>query len=101
VDVTVVDRANPYLFQPLLFQVATGVHSEGDIAPPIREVLRHQRNARVLLGEVVHIDVGARVAVLETLGERTRVPYDNLIVAARAAQSYFGHDDFAVDALGM
>jgi NADH dehydrogenase len=55
----------------------------------------------VLLGEVVHIDVGAREVVLETIGERTRVPYDSLIVAAGAAQSYFGHDDFAVDAPGM
>jgi len=101
VEVTVVDRTNHHLFQPLLYQVATGVLSEGDIAPPIREVLRNQPNARVLLGEVVHIDLGAREVVLETIGERTRIPYDSLIVAAGAAQSYFGHDEFAVYAPGM
>src|SRR4051812_14238902 len=92
VDVTVVDRTNHHLFQPLLYQVATGVLSEGDIAPPIRDVLRHQRNVRVLLGEVVDIDLGTREVVLDTLGERSRLAYDSLIVAAGAAQSYFGHD---------
>ena len=89
VEVTVVDRTNHHLFQPLLYQVATGVLSEGDVAPPIRQVLRNQRNARVLLGEVVDIDLGAREVVLDTVGERTRLPYDSLIVAAGAAQSYF------------
>jgi NADH dehydrogenase len=101
VEVTVVDRTNHHLFQPLLYQVATGVLSEGDIAPPIREVLRNQRNARVLLGEVVDIDLEAREVVLETIGQRTRIPYDSVIVAAGAGQSYFGHDEFAVDAPGM
>jgi NADH dehydrogenase len=101
VEVTVVDRTNHHLFQPLLYQVATGVLSEGDIAPPIREVLRNQRNARVLLGEVVDIDLGAREVVLQTIGERTCIPYDSVIMAAGAAQSYFGHDEFAVDAPGM
>jgi NADH dehydrogenase len=92
VDVTVVDRTNHHLFQPLLYQVATGVLSEGDIAPPTREVLRKFRNTRVLLGDVVHIDVGSREVVLDTVGRRTRVPFDSLIVAAGAGQSYFGHD---------
>ena len=101
VDVTVVDRTNHHLFQPLLYQVATGVLSEGEIAPPIRNALRRQRNARVLLGEVVHIDLAARGLILETIGKRTRVTYDTLIVAAGAAQSYFGHDEFAVHAPGM
>ena len=101
VDVTVLDRRNHHLFQPLLYQVATGVLSEGDVAPPIRDVLRKQRNARVLLGEVVDIDPGGRHVVLETIGERRPVPYDSLIVAAGAAQSYFGHDEFAVHAPGM
>jgi NADH dehydrogenase len=101
VEVTVIDRTNHHLFQPLLYQVATGVLSEGDIAPPIREVLRNQRNARVLLGEVVQIDLGAREVVLDTIGQRRRVGYDSVIVAAGAAQSYFGHDEFAVDAPGM
>jgi NADH dehydrogenase len=101
VEVTVVDRANHHLFQPLLYQVATGVLSEGDIAPPIRDVLRKQRNARVVLGDVVDIDLAGREVTLDTVGERTCVGYDTLIVAAGAAQSYFGHDEFAVDAPGM
>src|SRR4051812_19769092 len=101
VDVTVVDRTNHHLFQPLLYQVATGVLSEGDVAPPIRDVLRRQRNARALLGEVVDIDLATRELVVDTIGNRSRVPYDSLIVAAGAAQSYFGHNEFAVHAPGM
>jgi len=101
VDVTVVDRTNHHLFQPLLYQVATGVLSEGDIAPPTRDVLRKFENTRVLLGDVVHIDVGSREVVLDTIGRRSRVPYDSLIVAAGAGQSYFGHDEFAAFAPGM
>ncbi len=101
VDVTVIDRTNHHLFQPLLYQVATGVLSEGDIAPPTRDILRHQKNTRVLLGEVVHIDLSASQVVLDTVGERSRLPYDSLIVAAGAAQSYFGHDEFATHAPGM
>ena len=101
VDVTVVDRTNHHLFQPLLYQVATGVLSEGDVAPPVRDVLRKQSNARVLLGEVVHIDLAARVVLLDTIGERSQIPYDSLILAAGAAQSYFGHDEFVVHAPGM
>jgi len=62
VEVVVVDRTNHHLFQALLYQVATGVLSEGDIAPPIRDVLRHQRNTRVLLGEVVDVDIDERGA---------------------------------------
>jgi NADH dehydrogenase len=81
--------------------VATGVLSEGDIAPPTRDVLRRYKNTRVLLGEVVHIDLAAKEVVLETLGLRSPVPYDSLIVAAGAAQSYFGHDEFAAHAPGM
>jgi NADH:ubiquinone reductase (H+-translocating) len=101
VDVTVLDRTNHHLFQPLLYQVATGVLSEGDIAPPTRDVLRKFKNTRVLLGNVVHIDVGSRDVVLDTIGRRTRVPYDSLIVAAGAGQSYFGRDEFAAFAPGM
>jgi len=101
VDVTVVDRTNHHLFQPLLYQVATGVLSEGDIAPPTRDVLRHHKNTRVLLGEVAHIDLAARVVALETLDRSTTVPYDSLIVAAGAGQSYFGHDEYAAHAPGM
>jgi NADH dehydrogenase len=101
VEVTVIDRTNHHLFQPLLYQVATGVLSEGDIAPPTRDVLRRQRNAEVLLAEVVQIDLAARRVVVETLGRRSQIAFDSLIVAAGAAQSYFGHDEFAVFAPGM
>jgi NADH dehydrogenase len=101
VDVTVIDRTNHHLFQPLLYQVATGVLSEGDIAPPTRDVLRKEKNTRVLLGEVVQIDLAAHEVVLQTLGRRSRVAFDSLIVAAGAAQSYFGHDEFAAHAPGM
>src|SRR3954449_9674195 len=80
VDVTVIDRTNHHLFQPLLYQVATGVLSEGDIAPPTRDVLRRQKNTRVLLGEVVQIDLAAREVILETLGQRSGVAFDSLIV---------------------
>jgi NADH dehydrogenase len=101
VDVTVIDRTNHHLFQPLLYQVATGVLSEGDIAPPTREVLRRQRNARVLLGEVSDIDLAAREVAISAVGRRARIPFDSLILAAGAATSYFGHDEFARFAPGM
>jgi NADH dehydrogenase len=101
VDVIVVDRTNHHLFQPLLYQVATGVLSEGDIAPPTRDVLRHHKNTRVLLGEVVRLDLAARQVVMDTLGRATTVTYDSLIVAAGAGQSYFGHDEYAAHAPGM
>jgi len=101
VDVTLIDRANHHLFQPLLYQVATGMLSEGDIAPPIRDILRRQPNVQVLLGEVVDIEVGARLLAVDVLDRRTEIPYDSLIVATGATQSYFGHPEFAVDAPGM
>jgi NADH dehydrogenase len=72
VDVTVIDRTNHHLFQPLLYQVATGILSEGDIAPPIRDVLRHQRNTRVVLDEVIDIDLDARRVTVDTIGRRVR-----------------------------
>jgi NADH dehydrogenase len=101
VEVVVVDRTNHHLFQPLLYQVATGVLSEGDIAPPIRDVLRRQRNARVVLGEVVDADIDARTLTVDTLGVETSLSYDSLIVATGASQSYFGHDEYARHAPGM
>jgi len=101
VDVTLVDRTNHHLFQPLLYQLATGILSEGDIAPPIRDILRHQRNARVLLGDVIAVDVDARRVTVDAVGERSEIEYDSLIVAAGARQSYFGHPEFAHDAPGM
>src|SRR5689334_11307444 len=98
VEVVVVDRTNHHLFQALLYQVATGVLSEGDIAPPIRDVLRHQRNARTVLGEIVDVDGDRRELAIETLGRVDTLAYDSLIVATGASQSYFGHDEYAHDA---
>jgi NADH:ubiquinone reductase (H+-translocating) len=101
VDVTVIDRTNHHLFQPLLYQMATGILSEGDIAPPIRDILRHQENATVLLGEVPTIDLERRRVTVETLGRQSVLPYDSLILATGANQSYFGRAEFARDAPGM
>jgi NADH:ubiquinone reductase (H+-translocating) len=101
VDVTVVGKTSHHLFQPLLYQVATGILSEGEIAPPTREILRHQANARVVLGEVTDIDLAARTVTSTILGRTTVHPYDELIVAAGAGQSYFGNDRFAEFAPGM
>jgi len=101
VDVTVIARTSHHLFQPLLYQVATGILSEGEIAPSTREVLAGQKNARVLLGEVVGIDLDARTVTSQVLGRETVTPYDSLIVAAGSGQSYFGNDRFAEFAPGM
>ena len=101
VDVTVIDRTNHHLFQPLLYQMATGIVGAGDIAPPIRDILRRHSNTRVLLGDVVDVDLAAREVTLEAAGRSTRVAYDTLIVAAGAGQSYFGHDEFGVHAPGL
>lgn len=96
-DVTVIDRRNYHLFQPLLYQVATASLSPADIAVPIRELLREQRNTRVLMGRVTGIDAEAREVVL---GEK-RVPYDYLVLATGARHSYFGRDDWADLAPGL
>ena len=101
VEVTLIDRTNHHLFQPLLYQVATGILSEGSVAPPLRDILRHQRNAEVVLGDVVNVDLDSRSLIVDTLGRRTELGYDSLIVAAGAGQSYFGHDEFAREAPGM
>jgi NADH dehydrogenase len=101
VDVTVIARTSHHLFQPLLYQVATGILSEGEIAPSTREVLAGQRNARVLLGEVTAIDLAARTVSSQVLGRVTVTPYDSLVVAAGSGQSYFGNDGFAEFAPGM
>ena len=101
VDVTLIDRTNHHLFQPLLYQVATGLLSEGDIAPPLRQVLRDQRNASVVLGEVVAIDLEKHRLTVQTLDHRDEIPYDSLIVATGSSQSYFGHPEFAHHAPGM
>jgi NADH dehydrogenase len=101
VDVTMVAKTTHHLFQPLLYQVATGILSQGEIAPPTREILADQKNARVLLGEVTGIDLQNKVVTSQVLGRETHTPYDSLIVAAGAGQSYFGNDHFAVHAPGM
>lgn len=98
VDVTLIDRTNHHLFQPLLYQVATAGLSAPSIAAPARFLFRKQRNVMTLLGEVVDIDVAARAVSLEN-GER--VPYDHLIVASGATHSYFGNDQWAMHAPGL
>jgi NADH:ubiquinone reductase (H+-translocating) len=101
VDVTMIARTQHHLFQPLLYQVATGILSEGEIAPATRTILRNQRNATVLLGEVVEINLAGRYVISELLGHRYETAYDSLVVAAGAGQSYFGNDHFAEFAPGM
>ncbi|WP_420108647.1 NAD(P)/FAD-dependent oxidoreductase, partial [Mycolicibacter arupensis] len=101
VDVKLIARTTHHLFQPLLYQVATGILSEGEIAPSTRVVLRNQRNAQVLLGDVTHIDLAEKFVTSEVLGHTYNTPFDTLIVAAGAGQSYFGNDQFAEFAPGM
>lgn len=101
VDIKLIARTTHHLFQPLLYQVATGILSEGEIAPATRVVLRRQRNVEVLLGNVTHIDLANQNVVSELLGHSYDTPYDTLIVAAGAGQSYFGNDHFAEFAPGM
>lgn len=96
--VTIVDRYNHHVFQPLLYQVATAVLSPEEIAYPIRTVLRRQRNTRVLLGEAVSVDTGGRNVILKD-GEQ--VPYDYLILATGSRHSYFGHEPWEALAPGL
>src|SRR5262249_2661381 len=97
VRVTVVDRHNYHLFQPLLYQVATASLSPGDVASPIRWILRHQRNVEVLLAEVKAVEPSARRVVLD----RGSIAYDFLIVASGATHAYFGHPEWARRAPGL
>jgi NADH dehydrogenase len=101
VDITLIGKVSHHLFQPLLYQVATGILSEGEIAPATREILRGQENTTVFLGEVTDVDVNARTVTSGVLGRKNVHPYDELIVAAGAGQSYFGNDRFAEFAPGM
>lgn len=101
VRVTVVDRTNHHLFQPLLYQVATGILSEGQIAPPIRDILRNHRSLRVVLAEVEQIDLESRQVHVQEFERSLVMDYDSLIVAAGATISYFRHDEFATVACGM
>jgi NADH:ubiquinone reductase (H+-translocating) len=101
VDITMVAKTTHHLFQPLLYQVATGILSEGEIAPPTREILASQKNARVILGEVTDVDLENKTVTSHVLNRQTVTPYDSLIVAAGAGQSYFGNDHFSEFAPGM
>ena len=98
VAVTVVDRRNHHLFQPLLYQVATAALNPSDISAPIRHVLRRQENAEVLLGEVASVDPARRVVRLDDGAE---IPYDFLVLATGATHSYLGHDGWAPLAPGL
>jgi NADH:ubiquinone reductase (H+-translocating) len=97
VDVTLLDRRNFHLFQPLLYQVATGGLSPANIAAPLRSVLRRQKNARVLLAEVTDFDLDRRLVKLAD----GAIPYDSLIVAAGARHHYFGHPEWEAVAPGL
>jgi NADH dehydrogenase len=98
VRITLIDRHNHHLFQPLLYQVATAGLSAPDIAAPLRHILRGQRNVEVRLGEVTGIDTGARRV---TLADGDSVDYDYLLLASGATHAYFGHDDWAPNAPGL
>jgi NADH dehydrogenase len=98
VDVTLIDRRNYHLFQPLLYQVATGSLSPGEIAYPLRSVLSRQKNTRVWLGTVVDVDPDSKRL---TLADGTTVPYDSLIIAAGSQTTYFGHNDWQPRAPGL
>ncbi|HXC90414.1 MAG TPA: NAD(P)/FAD-dependent oxidoreductase [Stellaceae bacterium] len=96
-ELTVVDRRNHHLFQPLLYQVATAALSPADIAAPIRGILGRQANTRVLLGAVTGVDIAGRAVLV---GDR-RVPYDQLVIATGARDSYFGHDEWKAATLDL
>lgn len=98
IRITLVDRRNHHLFQPLLYQVATAGLSAPDIAAPLRHILGHQRNVEVRLGEVTSIDKQARDI---TLADGSQIPYDTLLLCTGATHAYFGHDEWAADAPGL
>lgn len=98
VDVTLIDRKNHHVFQPLLYQVATAVLSPGEIAQPIRRILHNAKNIEVILGEVVDFDISRNTV---KLGDGSEVSYDYLIVAAGARHSYFGHENWETSAPGL
>jgi hypothetical protein len=102
VRVTVIDRSNHCVFQPLLYQVATATLAPGDIAAPIRQLLRRQPNATVAMAEVTGVDAARRQVLVDYLGRpNTRFEYDYLVLATGASHSYFGHDEFAPFAPGI
>ena len=99
VDITLVDRTNHFIFQPLLYQVATAALAPSDVTAPIRWILRRHRNTEVLMAEVREIDIGRRVVRVDD--ELREIPYDYLIVAPGARHSYFGHDEWEPYAPGL
>jgi NADH dehydrogenase len=101
VDITLIAKTTHHLFQPLLYQVATGILSVGEIAPVTRIILRKQKNAEVLLGDVVAIDLTKRTVTSKLMDWERVTPFDSLILAAGAQQSYFGNDHFEAFAPGM
>ena len=102
IEVTLISRTNHHLFQPLLYQVATGILSEGEIAPATRDVLKKKKNVSVELAEVTGFDLKARhISAVHPGGRKVTLSYDSLIVAAGVGQSYFGHDEFSKWAPGM
>ena len=102
IEVTLISRTNHHLFQPLLYQVATGILSDGEIAPATRDVLKKKKNVSVELGEVTGFDLEARyVIAVQPGGRKVTLSYDSLIVAAGGSQSYFGHDQYAEWAPGV
>lgn len=101
VDITMIGRTSHHLFQPLLYQVATGILSEGEIAPSTRAILKKQKNVVVQVGEVTRIDLDDRTVTSRLAEHVTITPFDSLIVAAGAQQSYFGNEGFAEHAPGL
>src|SRR6202046_438243 len=102
VHITLIDRSNHHLFQPLLYQVATSVLAPGQIGSPIRNILRKQRNTTVALGEVTGLDVEKKCVFVDgTDRSGVPVPYDFLVLATGVTHSYFGHDEFAANAPGL
>src|SRR6202161_3447491 len=97
VKITVIDRKNYHTFQPLLYQVATAGLSPGEIAEPVRTILRRQKNIEVLMGEVTSFDLQRRVVKMTN----HEVPTDGLIVAGGASHAYFGHDEWGPFAPGL
>src|SRR4051812_10359692 len=98
VDVTLIDRKNHHVFQPLLYQVATAVLSPGEIAQPIRRILHKAKNVEVILGEAVGVDKDKRTV---KLADSSEIGYDYLIIAAGARHSYFGHNEWEKFAPGL
>src|SRR5262249_11108452 len=102
VQVTLLDRSEHHLFQPMLYQCATGILSEGKISSPLRELLKGYRNVDFILAEVTGIDAAQRrIVARRPVGDEIAYDYDYLILATGVRQSYFGHDEYAAFAPGM